>query len=288
MTRQGYPVYDITGLADFQSDILVGPFAPYVGQHQKLHKAHRHSFYHLVYFTTGAGYHTIDFDRFEVQPFQLYAMVPGQVHRWDFNGEVDGYVLNFSPSFFHPFLLRSDYIDEFPFFQGQARQSVLAIPENMRAGVVDLFKEMITLTPSATVLNLDKLRVLALKLFLDLATLQEPAKPTPLSHNAVLLRNFRKLVEKHYADLRLPKDYAALLHVTPNYLNAVSSELLGQSAGAVIRDRVILEAKRLLVNPERSIAAIADMLNFKDNSYFSKFFKKYTHTTPEAFRKSMG
>lgn len=286
MTRQVYPVYDIAGL-DSRSDILVGSFAPYIGQHRKLHVPHRHSFYHMVYFTRGAGHHTIDFDRFEVRPFQLYAMVPGQVHRWAFEGEVEGYVLNFSPSFFHQFLLRPDYIEEFTFFQGQAQQSVLAVPEQMRTRIADIFEEMIALVPSINMFHLDKLRVLALQLFLDLASLDEPAKPSPLSNNIVLLRNFRKLVEKHYSELRLPKDYAALLYITPNYLNAVCSELLGQSAGEVIRDRVILEAKRLLVNPRLAIAAVADELNFKDNSNFTKFFKKYTGTTPETFRRTI-
>ncbi|HWK57067.1 MAG TPA: helix-turn-helix transcriptional regulator [Parapedobacter sp.] len=287
MTRQGYPVYDITGLAAYQSDFLVGPFAPYIVQHHKLHVLHGHTFYHLVYFTEGAGYHTIDFDRFEVRPFQLYAMAPGQVHRWNFEGAVDGYVLNFSPQFFQSFLLRSDYIDEFAFFQGQAKQSVLDIPEALRPRITALFEEMVPLGTAISMFNVDKLRVLMLKLFLDLTDLQKPAQPSPLSYNAVLLRNFKKLVEKHYAELRLPKDYAALLYITPNHLNAICSDLFGQSAGTVIRDRVILEAKRLLVNPELSIATIADTLNFKDNSNFSKFFKKYTAITPEAFRKNM-
>jgi len=287
MTRQGYPVYDITGFATYQSDFLVGPFAPYIVQHHKLHVPHGHNFYHLVYFTSGAGYHTIDFDRFEVRPHQLYAMVPGQVHRWNFEGAVDGYVLNFSTQFFQSFLLRPDYIDEFAFFQGQARQSVLDIPEAMQPRVAALFEEMVPLGNTVGMLNVDKLRVLMLKLFLDLADLQQPAQPSPLSYNAVLLRNFKKLVEKHYAELRLPKDYAELLYITPNHLNAICSDLLGQSAGTVIRDRIILEAKRLLINPELSIAGIADILNFKDNSYFSKFFKKYAGTTPEAFRSAI-
>ncbi len=288
MTRQGYPVYDIRGFATYQSDFLVGPFAPYIVQHHKLHVLHGHTFYHLVYFTKGAGYHTIDFDRFEVRPYQLYAMVPGQVHRWNFDGEVDGYVLNFSTQFFQSFLLRPDYIDEFTFFQGQAKQSVLDIPEVLRPRIAALFEEMVLLGGAIDMLHVDKLRVLMLKLFLDLSDLQAPAQSSPPSYNAVLLRNFKKLVEKHYAERRLPKDYAALLYITPNHLNAICSDLLGQSAGTVIRDRIILEAKRLLVNPELPIAAIADMLNFKDNSYFSKFFKKYTEITPEAFRKQAG
>lgn len=287
MARQGYPVYDITGLATYQSDFLVGPFAPYIVRHHKLHVPHGHTFYHLVYFTKGSGYHTIDFDRFEVRPFQLYAMAPGQIHRWNFEGDVDGYVLNFSTQFFQSFLLRSDYIEEFAFFQGQAQQSVLDIPASMRPRVTALFEEMIPLAAGIGMLTGDKLRVLMLQLFLELADLHKPARPSPLSYNAVLLRNFKKLIEKHYSELRLPKDYAALLYITPNHLNAICTDLLGQSAGTVIRDRVILEAKRLLVNPEFSVAAIADVLNFKDNSYFSKFFKKYTGTTHEAFRSAI-
>jgi AraC-like DNA-binding protein len=47
----------------------------------------------------------------------------------------------------------------------------------------------------------------------------------------------------------------------------------------------LLEAKRLLVNLDLNIAEIADRLNFNDNSYFTKFFKKYTALTPEEFRR---
>jgi AraC family transcriptional activator of pobA len=62
--------------------------------------------------------------------------------------------------------------------------------------------------------------------------------------------------------------------------------MLGRPAGEVIRERVLLEAKRLLVSSAIGIAEIAWELQFKDNSYFTKFFKKYTGTTPEEFRSA--
>jgi len=62
--------------------------------------------------------------------------------------------------------------------------------------------------------------------------------------------------------------------------------MLDISAGELIRNRVILEAKRLLINLNMTVAEIADSLNFKDNSYFARFFKKYTGSTPEEFRKN--
>ncbi len=287
MAQQGYPVYDIAGLAASRADIVVGSFAPYRREHHKLHVPHRHRFYHMVYFTKGGGHHTIDFDRFPVRPHQLYAMVPGQVHHWNFEGDVDGYVLNFSASFFQSFLLRPDYIDDFPFFQGLAQQSVLDIPPSMQPHIIELFEEMIPLSASNSSLNLDKLRVLILELFLDLASMQVMTKSVRLSYHTTLLRNFQKLVDKHFSELRLPRDYAAMLHITPNHLNAICSDLLGQSAGEVIRNRIALEAKRLLINPALSVTTVAYMLNFEDNSYFTKFFKKNTGTTPESFRKSL-
>jgi len=47
-----------------------------------------------------------------------------------------------------------------------------------------------------------------------------------------------------------------------------------------------LEAKRLLAHTNLSISEIAYRLNFQDNSYFGRFFKKYVKITPEAFRLS--
>ena len=76
-----------------------------------------------------------------------------------------------------------------------------------------------------------------------------------------------------------------MLFITPNHLNALCKEHWGMQAGEVIRNRIILEAKRLLVNQQTSISEIAYTLNFKDNSYFSKFFKKSVGITPEEFRK---
>ena len=89
------PVVDICNLTDFRDDdVLISRFAEYLSAHHNLRKAHRHTFYHLLLFTKGGGNHTIDFSSFQVKPYQIYFMVPGQVHSWDFEGEVDGYVVN--------------------------------------------------------------------------------------------------------------------------------------------------------------------------------------------------
>lgn len=104
---------------------------------------------------------------------------------------------------------------------------------------------------------------------------------------SVVLRNFQKLIDQNYKEKKLTKDYAALLYVTPNHLNALSKDVTGRSAGELIRDRILLEAKRLLINAKMTVSEIAAELDFIDNSYFTKFFKKYEGVTPEAFRKQI-
>lgn len=283
------PVYDICTLSDFkQDDILISRFAPYLDHHKNLHAAHRHTFYHLVLFTEGAGTHTIDFERFDVKPGQIYFMVPGQVHSWAFEGKTDGYIINFSAAFFQSFLLKQGYIESLSFFSGSLADSVINLPVPVYFKVKSLFEDIIKEWEGNEAMGMDLVRVLMLQLLISVNRLSEGVvNKGPDSYNLTLLKNFRKLIEEHFVDLKLPREYAELLYITPNHLNAVCKDLLGMQAGEVIRDRTMLEAKRLLTNPQQSIAEIAFALNFSDNSYFTKFFKKLAGLTPEEFRKTI-
>lgn len=285
--KRAIPVYDICALADNQhEDLLISRFAPYLQKHQNLSLAHKHSFYHLVIFTRGGGDHSIDFKSFSIKPGQIYFMVPGQVHSWSFAGPVDGYIINFSPAFFQSFLLRQDYLENLPFFSGNIDAEVINLNPDTQKTVYRIFEQLISESERNERLGSDMIKALMLQLFVVVARQTKLADTaTAPNYNYTLLQNFRKLVDKNFATLRLPKDYAALLYITPNHLNAMCNDMLGISAGELIRDRVVLEAKRMLVNLGHNIAAIADQLNFADNSYFTKFFKKYTGQTPEEFRK---
>src|ERR1700761_2818081 len=142
---QSTPVYDICTLSDFRQDeLLISRFAPYLAHHKNLSAAHRHTFYHLVLFTDAAGTHTIDFERFTARPWQIYFMIPGQVHSWSFNDFVDGYIINFSASFFQSFLLNAGYPDRFPFFSGDLKDAVIDLPPSLHPKIKSLFEDIIT------------------------------------------------------------------------------------------------------------------------------------------------
>ncbi|RZL40566.1 MAG: AraC family transcriptional regulator, partial [Pedobacter sp.] len=251
-----------------------------------LHSAHRHSFYHLVFFTEGFGYQQIDFKKFEVKEGLIYFMIPGQVHSWEFEKEPEGYIINFSSDYLSNFLLKPDYLNGFSFFSGQPDQQVLQLSDPVQQVIVNGFEDILKEAKSETPINDDLVKTLLLRIFIEIARDQNASLTNNKhSYNHTLLQNFKNLIETNFATLRLPKQYANLLYITPNHLNALCKDVLGVSAGTLIRDRVILEAKRLLINLDLLVAEIADKLNFEDQSYFVKFFKKHEGVTPEKFRK---
>jgi AraC family transcriptional activator of pobA len=285
--KSDIPVYDIQNFKAYKNDgILVSRFGYYAKQHQHLHAAHRHSFYHLVLFTEGIGKQQIDFKKFDVKPGLIYFMVPGQVHSWDFETEPDGYIINFSSDYLSSFLLKPDYLQNFSFFSGQPENQVIELVKDVEQNSISILEDILKEGENEHPINDDLVKTLLLRLFIEVArTTTVSEQPNNNAYNHTLLKSFQQLIEANYAHLRLPKQYAALLYITPNHLNALCNDFLGVSAGTLIRERIILEAKRLLINLDLMVAEIADKLNFSDQSYFIKFFKKYEGITPEKFRK---
>ncbi len=281
------PIYAIENFKAYKNDgILVSRFGYYSQQHQHLHSAHRHTFYHLVFFTEGSGHQQIDFKKFDVKPGLIYFMIPGQVHSWNFETEPEGYIINFSGDYLSSLLLKPDYLNNFSFFSGQPDLQVIELPDSTQERASNILEDMLKEGQNEKPIKDDLVKTLLLQLFIVISrvtNVEQQAKGN--IYNQTLLKSFQHLIETNYATLRLPKQYATLLYITPNHLNALCNDFMGVSAGKLIRDRVILEAKRLLINVDLQVSAIAAQLNFSDQSYFIKFFKKHEGITPEKFRK---
>ncbi|PZF72693.1 helix-turn-helix domain-containing protein [Taibaiella soli] len=99
---------------------------------------------------------------------------------------------------------------------------------------------------------------------------------------------FAKLIDAHYLELHKPADYAKLLAMSPNNLSKRSMRYFRKSPSALIQERLITEAKKRLHLTRQSIKEIAYSLNFEDEFYFSRFFKKLTTVSPQTFRDKTG
>lgn len=109
----------------------------------------------------------------------------------------------------------------------------------------------------------------------------------PMTYSQLSQRfiHFHKLVEQHFAEWSHVSDYAHYLNCTEKTLTRASIEATGMTAKAFISARMILEAKRLLVHTDQSVSHIAEHLNFKEATHFSKFFKREMGYTPSDFRE---
>lgn len=287
-----YPIFDICNLNStrLSNDLFnADRFRGYVKNNPHVQNVHKHSFYHLVFFTAGEGQQILDFETYPIKKGIIYFMRPNQTHKWFFEGEADGYVVNFSAAFFEQLSIGSGILENFPFFNLFSSHQVLELNEETQEIAGQLFEAIILEVRAASEQSQSLLMIAAYLLQIFVITARSIHQNESLyeenHYNSTLLKKFIELIEDNFREVRLPKDYASMLYISSNYLNMICQEQINTSAGELIRNRILLEAKRLLINFELSVSAIALDLNFFDTSYFVKFFKKHTGLTPEAFRK---
>lgn len=106
------------------------------------------------------------------------------------------------------------------------------------------------------------------------------------AHDWDVVRHFSALVEKHFRTLHKVSDYAELMNKSPKTLSNVFNAMGEKTPLQIIHDRVILEAKKLLLYTDKSAKEISYELNFSDPVQFGRLFKNTTGVTPVDFKKS--
>ncbi|WP_370896482.1 AraC family transcriptional regulator [Chryseobacterium gossypii] len=251
-----------------------------------LKKPHRHDFYSLIIIKSGKGSHTIDSAEYKITDNRIFLITYGQVHTWLQLENAEGYVINFTKSFYNLIYtgnnkIKSDLIN------------ISAIPyidvdENSMEEwllLADLIhKEYQHIRKECRELICIYLKAALIKYRRDHGAISD-AVIHKRDRKLVLIQQFNELVNLRHKQWKLPKQYADALCISPNYLNIIVKRSLGRSAGYIIKDRIILEAKRLLRNTDLTVSEIGNELGFTDKSNFGKYFKKQVGLTPEVYRR---
>ena len=100
--------------------------------------------------------------------------------------------------------------------------------------------------------------------------------------------HFQNLLEHHFIKERSPTFYASKFFLSTSAFGKKIKKHFGKIPSQLIQDRVILEAKKLLHLTHKSIKEIASELNFEDEFYFSRYFKKSVGLSPLHYREKVG
>jgi len=101
-----------------------------------------------------------------------------------------------------------------------------------------------------------------------------------------VVRSYNLLVEQKFREFHQVQDYASMLNKSPKSLSNLFAKYNNDSPLQVIKNRIILEAKRLLKFSDKTSKEIAFELGFEEPASFSRFFKNQVGSSPSAFQKA--
>jgi AraC family transcriptional activator of pobA len=282
-----YKITEIKGTMPFAADFEFYRLEYFATDIDHLTHPHRHDHFALFFVTRGQGRHLIDFQEYELCPDRVFLIAPGQVHAWQSFKGVKGFVLLFTKEFF-TITLQYKELRAYLFFNNIYKHAYLDLDNDTAANLKSLLTNIESEHQHTRAYSQNIIRSYINIILFELTRVYEHSIPSSTEQNNldVRIREFETMIEKNFKKYHLVADYADILHITPNYLNTICKRRKGKPAGEVIRDRIMLEARRLLTHSDRTITQIAYDLGFEDNSYFGRFFRKYNGQTPAQFRES--
>ena len=251
---------------------------------------HRHDYYTIIVVEKAlGGAHIIDFKEYPLNEAAVHFVYPGQVHQFLSATKPNGYVLNFSSTFLMQNNISEELIDRVYLYNSYGDSPPMPVNEHQLSTLFGIIEQMKTYLHGDNYFRYEALGAL-LKLFIinisGACTLSHlNAEYESGSHH--LIRDFKRLIRTNYKKTHKVQDYASQLSVSNDYLNRYVKEKTGKSPKDYIQDKLVIEAKRLLLFSEMSSKELAYEIGFEEPSHFNTFFKKHSGHSPIAFRKSV-
>ena len=244
---------------------------------------HKHTHFELQYIIRGNGQHIINDQTYNYQQGDLFVLPPQDTHFFIFNGRCAIGVVKFHETFFEEFLQDGDFRQLFAWFSspnrkihlsGANRQQViqlmeLVIAEYKKAGVYQHF-----IIKGALAL------VLAL---MANETAINVVQPKEEKIQAILNFIDHHITEKHLLSVQHMADQ---FNISKAYFNQYFTKATGSSYKKYIQQYALNLVAQQLVRNNRTLAQLADIYGYTDESHLSHAFKSHFGQTPSAFKKA--
>lgn len=253
----------------------------------------RLNYYSLIILTTGSGNLTADFSEYEIRGNLLLSFSPYQPFMITETNTIKGTVINFHPDFFCIFKHNNEISCNGVLFNNIYQPPFTVLPENEVKNLFDVVEQMKYELKNESLAQHEAL-VSFLKIFLINASRIKVSQSSAITHSDTfseppqIIQNLKEAIENNYRVKHSPAEYADILNVQPDALARLIKLYFNKTLTELISERIIIEAKRELYLTSKTVKLIAFELGFKDEYYFSRFFKNNTDISPSLYRTTIG
>ena len=243
---------------------------------------HRHEYYEIFWALEGEGRHSIDFIDYPLQAGLIYFIAPGQVHHCH---SLPDRLLAIS---FNADLISSDsrsqQILKTIFLVNRSRHPSVSIDETGRevmSKLIDVLEDELAKSDA----DKEFINIIFTGFLRHLVRYQPREELAPKANDERMLK-LLTLIDENYKAQKQTEFYADALAISKKRLNEFSIRYFGKTVARMLREKVMIEARRELVYTSQTVKTIALELGFEDVAYFTRYFKRDGGITPQAFRNN--
>ena len=240
----------------------------------------------FAFMVQGNAQATVNITRHEVHKDDFIFIAPDSfllIH--EFSNDALVYYVLFSSEF----LAKNVYGNKLSLENLQIRNPIVPI----KADNAEVFKDMYRILQKAGNTQppcIDSERMLHVFNLLQVSftahakTIQESNPVLPQDRKSEIYQNYIRLVLDHYTEWHHVSQYAKAMRITLPHLCTTIKNVSKKTAGDIINDAILMNAKAQLKITNLQIKEIAMSLGFDNVAFFNRFFKKHTGFTPKAYR----
>ncbi|NDI99606.1 AraC family transcriptional regulator [Flavobacterium sp. LaA7.5] len=235
------------------------------------HKPHRHDYFEVILVKKGDGRQFIDFQEYNMQGGQLYAIYPGQIHLMHRNSAT-GLLIQFRKDVFK-------FLQPLKHYQLYFPEQVFKLDTENFTHLYDVAERMMRLLENKELTPFAHHKIYSY-LQIILISLPELHDAKSMMLKANLVTEFLSLLPQHIKTHKKVSDYCNLMGCSTEKLNEACKTSLGKTPLKLIHEELMLEIRRLMLLDTLSLKEIAFELNFDSQANFSNFIKTHSGLTP--------
>lgn len=284
------PVQNFLGNKNF----LIKPLLKNIDREELNEKPHKHQWQEIIYLKSGKGNHAIDDKIFHLKANTFYLIGKGQVHDFLEGENMNGYLIQFVDDFLPPTGLNTQNSLNSTLLGSIIMTNEVEVPHPELAYYESILENLYYEYEknNLTYAKSEIIQYLLLALLTKLerrvrqmskdVIIQTQDKSTRDYHSFLLLieENFKK---KHQISF-----YSMQLGLDTRKLTSITKDFIGKTPKQILNERLMVEAKRMLLYTSNSSKQISYALGYEDPAYFSRFFKICTGFSPQKYKLKTG